>query len=191
MKKQWEDWIIFLGFDGDQYDNTMSVVKMWNSMLAESGLSKKNLDQLTKWLFYSSYTRIWHSCCLSFDSMRADGGNIVADWIDGGGLVDLSKTYDKVKDKEFSDSFDNYNIKNLPVHFFGSDEYQVIGMTLDGKIVMDTFEKYGHREDIRRRMQELGDYGYCNEFLETVKENYQKLQLPDVPKGILKIPMSI
>ena len=63
MKKQWQDWIIFLGFDGDQYDNTMSVVKMWNSMLAESGLSKKNLEQLTKWLFYSTHTRIWHSCC--------------------------------------------------------------------------------------------------------------------------------
>jgi hypothetical protein len=64
-------------------------------------------------------------------------------------------------------------------------------MTLDGKIVMDTFTKYGHQDDIRRRMHELGEQGYANEFLETVKENYRKLQLPEVPKGILKIPMSI
>ena len=191
MKKQWQDWIIFLGFDGDQYENTMSVVKMWNSLLAESGLTKKNLEQLTKWLFYGPYARIWHSCCLSFDSMRVDGGYVVANWIDGGGLTDLSKDYDKVKDKEFSDSFDDYHIKNLPLHFFNDSEYQVIGMTLDGKIVMNTFEKYGHNEDIRRRMHELGDHDYCKEFLETVKENYQKFQLPDVPKGILKIPMKI
>ena len=191
MKKQWEDWIIFLGFQGDQYENTMSVVKMWNDKLAESGLTKDNLEQLTKWLFYSTHTRIWHSCCLSFDSMQVDGSYIVANWIDGGGLSDLSKGYDKVKDKEFSDSFDDYHIKNLPLHFFNDNDYQVIGMTLDGKIIMNTFEKYGHNEDIRRRMHELGDHDYCKEFLETVKENYQKLWLPDVPKGILKIPMKI
>lgn len=187
MKKQWEDWIIFLGFDGDQYDNTMSVVKMWNSLLAESGLNKRNLEQLTKWLFYAPYTRIWHSCCLSFDSMHVKGCNIEANWIDGGGLGNLSKEYDKVKDKEFSDSFDDYNIRNLSVKFFTDDDYQVIGMTLDGKIVMDTFTKYGHKEDIRCRMHELDDHAYCNEFLKTVKENHKKLWLPDVPKGILKL----
>lgn len=187
--KQWEDWIIFLGFDGDQYDNTMSVVKMWNDRLAESGLSKDNLSQLSKWLFIRSI--IWHSCCLSFKSMHVAGGYIEASWIDGGGLPDLANAYNKVANKEFSDSFDDYSIKNLPVHFFNDDQYQVIGMTLDGKIVMDTFMKYGHQEDIRRRMNELGEQGYANEFLETVKENYRKLQLPEVPKGILKIPRSI
>ena len=49
--KQWEDWIIFLGFDGREYDNTMTVVKMWNDLLAGSGLNKENLSQLSKWLF--------------------------------------------------------------------------------------------------------------------------------------------
>lgn len=191
MKKQWEDWIIFLGFDGDQYDNTMSVVKIWNDRLAESGLTKDNLNQLSKWLFYRSYARIWHSCCLSFTSMHVDGGYVIANWIDGGGLCDLPKDYDKVKDKEFSDSFDDYSIRNLPIHFFNDDQYQIIGMTLDGKIVMDTFTKYGHQEDIRRRMQELGEQNYCKEFLEIVKENYQKIWLPEVPKGILKLPTSI
>lgn len=191
MKKQWEDWIIFLGFQGDQYDNTMSVVKMWNERLAESGLTKDNLEQLTKWLFYRSFARIWHSCCLSFDSMRVEGGYIEANWIDGGGLVDLPNEYNKVKNTEFSDFFATYSVRDLPVHFFCDDDYQVIGMTLDGKIVMDTFQKYGHKEDIRRRMNELGEHAYCNEFLETVKENYHKLQLPDVPKGILKIPVNI
>ncbi len=123
--------------------------------------------------------------------MHVAGGYVEASWIDGGGLTDLANAYNKVANKEFSDSFDDYSIKNLPVHFFNDDEYQAIGMTLDGKIVMDTFTKYGHREDIRRRMHKLGDHDYCEEFMNTVKENYQKLQLPEVPKGILKIPMSI
>jgi hypothetical protein len=191
MKKQWEDWIIFLGFDGDQYDNTMSVIKMWNDRLAESGLTKDNLEQLSKWLFYRSYTRVWHSCCLTIDSMRVDGGYIEANWIDGGGLVDLPNAYDQVKNMEFTESYNNYSVRDLPVHFFCDNDYQVIGMTLDGKIVMDTLMKYGRKDDITRRMNELGDHGYCNDFLETVKENYRKLQLPEVPKGILKIPMSI
>lgn len=191
MKKQWEDWIIFLGFDGDQYDNTMSVIKMWNALLAESGLNKDNLRQLSKWLFFGSCTRIWHSCCLSFESMYVDRGYVVANWVDGGGLTDLAKEYDKVKDKEFIYCYDDYQIRNLSLHFFNDCGYQVIGMTLDGKIVMDTFKKYGHQEDIRRRMQELGEQNYCKEFLETVTENYQKLWLPEVPKGILKIPLSI
>lgn len=191
MKKQWEDWIIFLGFDGDQYDNTMSVVKKWNDLLAESGLNKNNLDQLNKWLFIHSYARIWHSCCLGFSTMRVEGSYVEASWIDGGGLTDFANAYNKVKDTEFSDSFDDYSIKNIPVHFFNDYDYQIIGMTLNGKIVMDTFTKYGHNEDIRRRMNELGDHDYCEEFMNTVKENYQKLWLPEVPKGILKIPMSI
>lgn len=189
--KQWEDWIIFLGFDGREYDNTMTVVKMWNDLLAGSGLNKENLSQLSKWLFIRSIARIWHSCCLSFKTMHVAAGYVEASWIDGGGLCDLSKEYDKVKDTEFSHTYSDYSIRSLPVHFFNDDQYQVIGMTLDGKIVMDTFTKYGHRDDIRHRMHELGEHDYCKEFLETVKENYQKLQLPEVPKGILKIPMSI
>ena len=191
MKKQWEDWIIFLGFDGDQYDNTMSVVKMWNDRLAESGLNKDNLSQLRHWLFYRSYTRIWHSCCLAFNTMCVEDNNIKAAWIEGGGLSRLDNVYNKVANKEFSDFYADYEIINLPVRFFNDDEYQVIGMTLDGKIVMDTFKKYGHREDIKRRMQELGDHNYSEEFLETIRENYQKLWLPEVPKGILKIPSNI
>lgn len=61
-------------------------------------------------------------------------------------------------------------------------------MTLDGKIVMDTFEKFGNKAGIRRR---LGEQDYCKEFLKIVEENYQMLQLPEVPKGILKIPLKI
>lgn len=191
MKKQWEDWIIFLGFDGCEYDNTMSVVKMWNDRLAESGLNKDNLYQLRQWLFYRSYTRIYHSCCLAFNTMRVEGNNIEASWIEGGGLTNLHKEYDKVKDTEFSYTYDDYEIRELSVRFFNDYDYQVIGMTLDGKIVMDTFKEYGHKEDIKRHMQELGDHIYSEKFLETVKENYQKLWLPEVPKGILKIPSSI
>lgn len=189
--KQWEDWIIFLGFHGDQYDNTMSVVKMWNDLLAESGLSKDNLSQLIKWLFTGSYTRIWHSCCLGFSTMHFAGDYIEASWIDGGSLLGLHLAYDKVENKEFSDSYDDYDIRNLPIHFFNDDDFQVIGMTLDGKVVMDTFKKYGHKEDIRRHMHELGEYGYCMEFLETITKNYQKIMLPVVPKGLLSIPDSI
>ena len=62
------------------------------------------------------------------------------------------------------------------------------GMTLDGKDVIDTFKEYGDEEARMRRMRELGDVGYCEEFLETVKKNYAKALLPPVPKGILKLP---
>lgn len=190
--KQWEDWIIFLGFPGDQYDNTMSVVKMWNKRLAETGLNQDNLKQLRDWLFTSSYTRIWHSCCLSFNSIHMEGNYIAADWVGGGGLPEIYKKYIKVENNEFSERYDDYCAHCLPVYFFTDCTLQVIGMTMNGKIVMDTFQKYGCGEDIRRRMQELGEYkGYCEEFLETVKENYQKTLLPEVPKGLLKIPLSI
>jgi hypothetical protein len=123
--------------------------------------------------------------------MQVEGNNIEASWIEGGGLTNLHKEYDKVKDKEFSYTYDDYDIRDLAVRFFNDYDYQVIGMTLDGKIVMDTFKKYGHREDIKHHMQELGDHIYSEKFLETVRENYQKLWLPEVPKGILKIPSSI
>lgn len=185
--KQWEDWIIFLGFYGSEYDNTMSIVKMWNDLLAESGLTKTNLNKLSKWLFDHSYARIWHSCCLGFKSMHESGGYVEADWVDGGGLTRLSEEYNKVKDKEFSDSYDDYNIRDLRVQFFNDYDFHVIGMTLNGNIVMDTFKKFGHKEDMKRRMQELGDRDYCKEFIETVKENYNKALLPVVPKGILKL----
>lgn len=189
--KQWEDWIIFLGFEDREYDNTVTAVKKWNDLLAGSDLNKDNLAKLNKWLFSGTLVRIWHSCCLSFKSMHVTDDCVEAGWIDDGGLADLRTEYIKVENKEFSASYDNYSIRNLPVHFFNYEQYQVIGMTLDGKVVIDTFKEYGNREARRSRIRELGYRRYCEEFLETVKKNYGNCRLPPVPKGILKLPSAV
>ena len=156
-----------------------------------SVLNKDNLTKLNKWLFSGPLVRIWHSCCLSFKSMHVVDDCVEAGWIDGGGLTDLRTEYIKVENKEFSASYDNYSIRNLPVLFFNYEQYQVIGMTLDGKAVIDTFKEYGNREARRSRIRELGYRRYCEEFLETVKKNYRETRLPPVPKGILKLPSAV
>ena len=189
--KQWEDWIIFLGFEDQEYDNIMTAVKKWNDLLAGSDLNKDNLTELNKWLFSGPLVRIWHSCCLSFKSMHVADDCVEASWIAGGSLTDLRTEYIKVENKEFSASYDNYSIRNLPVHFFNYEQYQVIGMTLDGKAVIDTFKEYGNRKARRSRICELGYRRYCEEFLETVRKNYAGLRLPPVPKGLLKVPDKI
>lgn len=120
--------------------------------------------------------------------MHVADGCVEAGWIDGGGLADLCTEYIKVENKEFSASYYNYRISSLPVHFFNYEQYQVIGMTLDGKVVIDTFKEYGNREARRSRIRELGYRRYCEEFLETVKKNYGNCRLPPVPNGILKLP---
>lgn len=196
--KQWEDWIIFLGFEGDQYDNVMGVLKHWNELLSESGLNQDNLCQLRKWLFLGSGLRIYHACCLALSSMHVEDCWIKANWVDGGGLPELNNEYDRVENKEFSVSYNNYPIKDTPAYFLTAGDYHVIGMTLDGKFVMDTYKKlmdtykkYNHRVNMQQHMLELGNHDYSKEFLETVNENYRMLQLPVVPKGILKLPSSI
>ena len=189
--KQWEDWIIFLGFWDEQYGEAVSAIGKWKESLAVSGLGGNNLHRLSE-LLNAPRIRIYHSCCLGLSSMRVANVTIEAGWVDGGGLYLFDKEYEKVKDRDFSDTYIYpYNGIGGRVHFFNDWRFLVIGMTLDGKPVIDTFKEYGDDEARVRRMYELGCRRHCEEFLETVRKNYAKTLLPPVPKGILILPSVI
>ena len=186
--KQWEDWIIFLGFWDEQYCAAMSAIGKWKESLAVSGLCADNLRLLSE-LLNTPRIRSYHSCCLGLSSMRVANGVIEAGWVDGGGLNLLDKEYEKVKDRDFSDTYIYpYIGVGGRVRFFNECRFLVIGMTLDGKLLIDTFKEYGNEKARIRRMYELGCRRHCEEFLETVRKNYAKALLPSVPKGILKLP---
>ena len=186
--KQWEDWIIFLGFRDEQYGEAVSAIGKWKESLAVSGLGGDNLHRQSE-LLKTPRIRIYHSCCLGLSSMRVANGTIEAGWVDGGGLYLFDKEYEKVKDRDFSDTYIYPYINPAGrVRFFDDYQILVIGMTLDGKLVIDTFKEYGNEEARIRRMYELGSRRHCEEFLETVKKNYARVRLPPVPKGILKLP---
>lgn len=189
--KQWEDWIIFLGFRDEQYGNAVSAIGKWKESLGRSGLGGDNLHRLSE-LLKTSRIRICHSCCLGLSSMRVANETIEAGWVDGGGLYLFDKEYEKVKDRDFSDAYIYPYIGNGGrVYFFNDGRYLTVGMTLDGKDVIDTFKEYGDEEARFFRMRELGCQRHCREFLETVRKNYARTLLPPVPKGILKLPSSI
>ena len=121
--------------------------------------------------------------------MRVANVTIEAGWVDGGGLYLFDKEYEKVKDRDFSDTYIYpFTGSDRRVHFFNGGRYLTIGMTLDGKDVIDTFKEYGDEEVRFLRMRELDRRRHCEEFLETVKKNYARALLPPVPKGILKLP---
>ena len=190
--KQWEDWIIFLGFWDEQYDDAVSAIGKWKKSLAVSGLGGDNLRLLSEELFNIPTIRIYHSCCLGLSSMRVANVTIEAGWVDGGGLYLFDKEYEKVKDRDFSDTYRYpYISAGGRVHFFSDGRFLVIGMTLDGKDVIDTFKEYGDEEARFLRMRELGCWRHCEEFLETVRKNYARALLPPVPKGILKLPSAV
>ena len=186
--KQWEDWIIFLGFRDEHYGVAVDAIGKWKGTLARSGLNRDDLRRLNGLLFNCHDRIIQHSCCLGFSSMRVANEVIEAGWVDGGGLSLFDKEYEKVKDRDFSDTYRYPYARNIPVRFFNDCRFLVIGMTLDGKPVIDTLKEYGDREARMHRMNELGDRRHCEEFLETVRKNYAKALLPPVPKGILKLP---
>lgn len=189
--KQWEDWIIFLGFRDEQYGDAVSAIGKWKESLAVSGLGGDNLRRLSEML-KTPRIRIYHSCCLGLSSMRVANVTIEAGWVDGGGLYLFDKEYEKVKDRDFSDTYIYPFIgSGGRVHFFNDGRYLTIGMTLDGKDVIDTFKEYGDEEARFLRMRELDCRRHCEEFLETVRKNYARALLPPVPKGILKLPSVI
>lgn len=186
--KQWEDWIIFLGFRDEQYGDAVSAIGKWKESLAVSGPGGDNLHRLSE-LLKTPRIRVYHSCCLGLSSMRVANETIEAGWVDGGGLSQFDKEYEKVKDRDFSDTYIYpFTGNGGRIHFFNDYRFLVIGMTLDGKDVIDTFKEYGDDEARFLRMYELGRRRHCEEFLETVRKNYARALLPPVPKGILKLP---
>ena len=190
--KQWEEWIIFLGFRDEHYGDAVDAIGKWKESLAVSGLNGDDLRRLNGLLFNGPDRIIQHSCCLGLGSMRVADSMIEAGWVDGGGLSQFDKEYEKIKERDFSDTYRYpYISDGGRVYFFNDWRFLVIGMTLDGKPVIDTFKEYGDEEARVRRIHELGDRRHCEEFLETVRKNYARVRLPPVPKGILKLPSAV
>ena len=188
MNDRQKDWIIFLGVIPDMHDKVVAVVKKWREYARANGVDRQGLTQLNERLF-DGKPLPGHSCCLSYRSMRVDGyGMIVADFIDGGRLQCLPELFEKAGRSILEGDWE-YMLVNQPVTFLLYTEYfYVIGFTLDGRIVIDTKEMYGDVAGQAEYKRANGGREYCGRLLETVGKNYTKALLPEVPKGILKLP---
>ena len=82
----------------------MSAIGKWKESLTVSGLGGDNLHWLSE-LLKTPRIRVYHSCCLGLSSMRVANVTIEAGWVDGGGLYLFDKEYEKVKDRDFSDTY--------------------------------------------------------------------------------------
>ena len=188
MNDRQKDWIIFLGVIPDMHDEAVAVVREWREYALANGVDRQGLTQLNERLFGGKPLTA-HSCCLSYGSMRLDRyGMIVADFIDGGGLHSLPELFEKAG-RGIGHGDWEYMLVNQPVTFLLYMEYFcVLGFTLDGRIVIDTKEMYGGTDGQTDYMRAVGDREYYVRLLEAVKKNYTGALLPEVPKGILKLP---
>lgn len=191
MNDRQKDWIIFLGVVNDRYDETVAVVREWREYARANGVDRQGLTWLNRRLVRRAGMRLTgHSCCLSYESLRVDGyGTIVADFIDGGGLNSLPELFEKAgRGIGYGDW--EYMLVNQPVTFlwYTTEYFYVLGFTLDGRIVIDTKEMYGGTNGQTEYRRANGDREYCCRLLETVRKNYAGVLLPEVPKGILKLP---
>lgn len=188
MNDRQKDWIIFLGVIPDRYDEAVAVVREWREYARANGVDRYGLTGLNGRLFGGKQLT-GHSCCLSYGSLRVDGYDaVVADFIDGGGLPGLPALFEKAgRGIGYGDR--EYMLVHQPVTFLWYTEYfYILGFTLDGRIVIDTKEMYGSADGQSEYRRAVGDREYCCRLLETVKKNYAGALLPEVPKGILKLP---
>ena len=188
MNNRQKDWIIFLGVIPDMHDEVVAVVRDWREYARANGVDRQGLTRLNERLF-GGKPLPGHSCCLSYGSLRVDGyGMIVADFIDGGRLSGLPELFEKAGRSMLEGDWE-YMLVNQPVTFLLYTEYfYIIGFTLDGRIVIDTKEMYGDVAGQAEYQRANGDREYYRRLLETVKKNYTGVLLPEVPKGILKLP---
>lgn len=188
MNDRQKDWIIFLGVIPSMYDEAVAVVRDWREYARANGVDRDGLTGLNGRLF-DRKPLTGHSCCLSYRSMRVDGyGAVFADFIDGGGLPELPELFEKAG-REIPGGDWKYMLVNQPVTFLWYTEYfYVLGFTLDGRIVIDTKEMYGGVEGQSEYRRAVGDREYCRTLIATVGKNYAMALLPEVPKGILKLP---
>ena len=189
MNDRQKDWIIFLGVIPDRYDEAVAIVREWREYARANGVDRNKLTELNERLFRLGNPLPGHSCCLSYASLRVEGyGTIVADFIAGGRLSGLPELFEKAG-QEIPDDDWRYMLVSQPVSFFYQTKYfYILGFTLDGRIVIDTKEMYGSVEGQDEYRRTTGDREYCRGLLDTVGKNYAGVLLPEVPKGILKLP---
>lgn len=189
MNDRQKDWIIFLGVVPDLYDEAVAVVREWREYARANGVDRQGLTWLNGRLFGGKQLTA-HSCCLSYGSLRVDGyGTVFADFIDGGGLHSLPELFEKAGLGIGYGDWE-YMLVNQPGPFlwYTTEYFYVLGFTLDGRIVIDTKEMYGSLDGQSEYRQAVGDREYCCRLLDTVGKNYAGVLLPEVPKGILKLP---
>lgn len=192
MNDRQKDWIIFLGVIPDMHDKVVAIVREWREYARANGVDRQGLTRLNERLFgrlFGGKPLPGHSCCLSYGSLRVDGdGAIVADFIDGGRLSGLPELFEKAgRGIGYGDW--EYMLVNQPVTFLLYTSYFcVLGFTLDGRIVINTKEMYGGADGQAEYRRAVGDREYYCRLLGTVKKNYARVLLPEVPKGILKLP---
>lgn len=184
-----KDWIIFLGVIPDRYDEAVAIVRDWREYARANGVDRQGLTRLNEQLFDRNRTS-GHSCCLSYGSLRVNGyGTVVADFIAGGRLSGLPELFENAGRSMLEGDWEYMLLVNRPVTFLLYTEYfYVLGFTLDGRIVIDTKEMYGSTAGQTEYRQAVGDREYYVRLVETVKKNYARVLLPEVPKGILKLP---
>ena len=192
MNDRQKDCIIFQGVIPDMHDKVVSIVREWRKYARANGVDRQGLTRLNERLFgrlFGGKPLPGHSCCLSYGSLRVDGdGAVVADFIDGGRLSGLPELFEKAG-RGIGHGDWEYMLVNQPVSFLWYTEYfYVLGFTLDGRIVIDTKEMYGGVDGQSEYRRTVGDREYCCRLLETVEKNYAGALLPEVPKGILKLP---
>lgn len=188
MNDRQKDWIIFLGVIPDRYDEAVAVVRDWRECARANGVDKDELNWFI-WRLFDRNRISGHSCCLSYRSMRTDRyDTIVADFIDGGRLSGLPELFEKAGRSMPEDDWE-YMLVNQSVTFLLYTEYfYVLGFTLDGRIVIDTKEMFGSTAGQTEYRRANGDREYYYRLLEAIKKNYDRVLLPEVPKGILKLP---
>lgn len=170
------------------HDKVVAIVRDWREYARANGVDRDGLTRLNERLFGGNPLP-GHSCCLSYGSLRVNEyGMIVADFIDGGRLSGLPDLFENAG-QEIPGGDWEYMLVNQPATFLLYTEYFCdLGFTLDGRIVIDTKEMYGGVDGQTEYRQANGDREYYCRLLETVRKNYARVLLPEVPKGILKLP---
>lgn len=187
MNDRQKDWIIFLGVIPDRYDEVVAVVREWREYARANGVDRQGLTRLNERLF-GEKPLPGYSCCLSYGSLHVNGyGTIVANFIDGGRLSELPELFENAG-HSIPEGDWGYMLVYQPATFLLYTEYFcALGFTLDGRIVIDTKEMYGDTDGQTEYRRANGDREYYCRLLETVKKNYARVLLPEVPKGILKL----
>lgn len=195
MAKLYDDWVMFLGFRDHHYNAVLTILDNYKKELAAGVKQEDALRELVDLLFSSrSVVYIDYSCCIDVTKMHLKPDqldHIYGHWVDIGGLRHI---VDKVhainigwtEEMDYTEDFDSYGID-----LFEDLEYSfVIGVTVNGDIVMNTKEKFGTNNKQREYYRTVGHEQYLTELIQDMARKMYSLKLPEVPAGILKLPTS-
>lgn len=184
MKNYYKSWIIFLGFDERNYADLLYEITMYQNYVAEHGICMKSLEEFRNHIFShstGSETIAPYSCCMDSKTMYVKQNDIRGNWVDRGGLHHLPEL---VKREHMPDKYEinDSGINNM----FLSAAFSLIGIAMDGTIVIDLTKEYGNMGNKHNYINQHGIECFLSEMLAMIKENIRPM--PEVPKGILSLP---